>query len=86
MFVILEVPGFHCVEGFFRIAAAIDEPGVMNVQVFGTEHCIDTIRATLVDGPIDGQVFGRPIRMRHFNILHQSDRRRIVMTVWYEEC
>ncbi|RCW73837.1 hypothetical protein [Pseudorhodoferax soli] len=85
MYVTLEVPGFHCVEGFFRIAAAVDEPGVMNVQIFGTEDCIHTLSTLLMHGPVDAELFGKPIRMRHFNILNQADRRRIAMTVHYEE-
>lgn len=43
VYVSLDVPMFHCVEGFVRVAAAVDEPGVMHVEVFGSEACIHAI-------------------------------------------
>jgi hypothetical protein len=85
MFVTLGVPSFHCLEGYSRVAAAVDEPGVMHVEVFGTENCIREITSVLLQGQIDADLDGRPVRMRHFLVLNQGDRRRIAMTVRYEE-
>lgn len=85
MFVTLDVPSFHCIEGFARVAAAVDGPGVMHVEVFGTVNCIREITAVLLQGQIDAELDGRPIRMRHFLVLNQGDRRRIGMTVRFDE-
>ncbi len=85
MFVTLDVPSFQCVEGYSRVAAAVDEPGVMQVEVFGSENCIREITAVLVQGQIDAELDGRPIRMRQFLVLNQGDRRRIAMTVRFDE-
>ena len=85
VYVSLDVPKFHCVEGFVRVAAAVDEPGVMHVEVFGSEGCIHAIHLVLLQGPIDAELDGRPIRMVHFVVLNHGDRRRIAMTVRFQE-
>lgn len=85
MYVSLDVPKFHCVEGFVRVAAAVDEPGVMHVEVFGSEGCIHAIHHVLLQGPIDAELDGRMIRMLHFAVLNHGDKRRIAMTVRFQE-
>ncbi|PZP97170.1 MAG: hypothetical protein DI587_18495 [Variovorax paradoxus] len=85
MFVTLDVPSFQCVEGYSRVAAAVDEPGVMQVEVFGTENCIREINADLLQGQTDAELDGRPIRIRQFLVLNQGDPRRIAMTVRFDE-
>lgn len=84
MFVNLEVHSFHCVEGFAHIAASVYEPGVMR-EVFGTEDCVHAIKQVLLHGPVDAELNGKPIRMRHFVVLNDGNRRRIPMTVRFGE-
>nr|WP_145549830.1 hypothetical protein [Variovorax boronicumulans] len=79
------MPKFHCVEGFVRVAAAVDEPGVMHVEVFGSEGCIHAIHLVLLQGPIDAELDGRTIRMVHFAVRNHPDKRRIAMTVRFQE-
>lgn len=85
VYVSLDVPMFHCVEGFVRVAAAVDEPGVMHVEVFGSEACIHAIHLVLLEGPIDAELDGRTIRMVHFAVRNDADKRRIAMTVRFQE-
>jgi hypothetical protein len=85
MFVTLDVSSFRCVKGYSGVTAAVDKPGVLQVEVFGTEECICAIRAVLLSGVVKADLDGRPICMRHFVLLHLNDQRRIAMTVRFEE-
>jgi len=83
--VALKVPRFASVEGFVSIAATIEGPDSLNINVVGNESCVHAINMAMMNGPVDAELSGTPIRMRHFNVLNQGDRRRAVVSARYDE-
>lgn len=85
MSVKLTIPGFEALPGFEEVVAIVLEPGLLSVQVVGDEAFIHSAGILMLHGPIDALLQEALIRMRRFSVLNQGDRRRILMTVHYEE-
>ncbi|KQP43941.1 hypothetical protein ASF44_28860 [Pseudorhodoferax sp. Leaf274] len=80
----MTVPRFEELDGFGEIVAILLEPGLLSVQLIGEERFLHAAGTAMMHGPIDAQLQTVPIRMRHFSVVNQGDRRRIMMTVHFE--